>query len=61
LNEEGITIVMVTHEPEIAAYCKRTVVMRDGRIVSDSQVESGRVASRELAAMDAADKTAMVG
>jgi putative ABC transport system ATP-binding protein len=30
LNESGITLVMVTHELDIAAYCKRIVVMRDG-------------------------------
>src|SRR6185312_9606402 len=37
LNDSGLTIVMVTHEPDIAAYCKRTIVMRDGQVVSDSQ------------------------
>jgi putative ABC transport system ATP-binding protein len=34
LNRDGITIVMVTHEEDIAAYAKRRVVMRDGLIVS---------------------------
>jgi putative ABC transport system ATP-binding protein len=33
LNAEGITLVMVTHEPDIAAYARRTIHMRDGRIV----------------------------
>ena len=33
LNDEGITIVMVTHEPDIAAYAKRTIVFRDGKII----------------------------
>lgn len=33
LNEEGITIVMVTHEDDIAAYAKRTIVFRDGKVV----------------------------
>ena len=33
LNEKGITIIMVTHEPDIASYARRNVVMRDGRIV----------------------------
>jgi putative ABC transport system ATP-binding protein len=38
LNEkEGITIVLVTHEPDIAAYAKRQIVFRDGLIVSDSE------------------------
>ncbi|HLO64707.1 MAG TPA: ABC transporter ATP-binding protein [Azonexus sp.] len=36
LNAEGITIVLVTHEPDIAAHCKRQVRFRDGVIVSDT-------------------------
>jgi len=36
LNESGITLIMVTHEPDIAAYCKRLIVMRDGQILSDT-------------------------
>ena len=36
LNSRGMTIVLVTHEPDIAAYCLRKVVLRDGRIVEDS-------------------------
>ena len=39
LNAKGITIVMVTHEPDVAAYAKRQVVMRDGKVASDSLVE----------------------
>ncbi|MGL5676144.1 MAG: ABC transporter ATP-binding protein [Cellulosilyticaceae bacterium] len=39
LNREGATIVMVTHEPEIAAYTKRKVVFRDGRIVADEKLD----------------------
>ena len=35
LNSEGITIVLVTHEPDIAAHCKRQVRFLDGQIVSD--------------------------
>jgi putative ABC transport system ATP-binding protein len=38
LNEAGITILMVTHELDIAHYCKRNIVMRDGRVVSDTAV-----------------------
>ena len=37
LNQEGKTIIMVTHEPEIAAYAKRQIVIRDGVISSDSR------------------------
>src|SRR6266446_523071 len=39
LNERGITIVMVTHEPDIAAYARRNVIMRDGLILKDFKVE----------------------
>ncbi len=38
LNAQGITIVMVTHELDIASYTKRNVVMRDGEILSDQPV-----------------------
>jgi len=47
LNRKGSTIIMVTHEPDIAAYAKRNVVFRDGRIVSDTpvtvQADAGQV------------------
>ena len=39
LNDEGATIVMVTHEPEIAAYTKRKVVFRDGRVIADEKLD----------------------
>ena len=42
-SERGITIVLVTHESEVAAYTRRVVQMRDGRIVSDAPPESIRV------------------
>ncbi len=35
LNAEGVTIILVTHEPEIAAFAKRTIRFRDGRLVGD--------------------------
>ncbi len=46
LNEGGMTLIMVTHEPEIGQYVKRRVLMRDGRIVSDDEV-SNRVDAAE--------------
>ena len=37
LNERlGITVVMVTHEPEMAAYCRRRVAFRDGKVSEDT-------------------------
>lgn len=38
LNEEGITIVFVTHEPDIAQFSNRTVVLKDGVIIKDDPV-----------------------
>jgi putative ABC transport system ATP-binding protein len=37
LNRDGITILMVTHEPEIAAFCSRRIVLRDGTLRSDTR------------------------
>jgi len=48
LNDAGMTIVMVTHEPDIARYARRTVVMRDGRIVVDRPIEHRLSAAEEL-------------
>ena len=48
LNERGITLVIVTHEPDIAQFAKRHIVFRDGRIRSDRVNSSPRVASEVL-------------
>jgi putative ABC transport system ATP-binding protein len=48
LNERGITIVMVTHEQDIAAYARRNVVMRDGILLSDKVVTQRSAAKTEL-------------
>ncbi len=48
LNDQGITIVMVTHELDIAHYCKRNLIMRDGRLVSDVQVANRLIATQEM-------------
>ncbi|MDR0554970.1 MAG: ABC transporter ATP-binding protein [Treponema sp.] len=49
LNNRGKTIVMVTHEPELAAYTKRIVTLRDGELVSDKPVTERRNAMEDLA------------
>jgi putative ABC transport system ATP-binding protein len=54
LNDQGITIVLVTHEPEVALYAKRVVEVRDGCIVRDRPVEHRRCALDDLRALDAA-------
>ena len=54
LNRDGISVVLVTHEPDIAQYTMRTVMFRDGRIVKDEPVASPRVADDDLAGMKAA-------
>ena len=48
LNEQGITIVLVTHEPDVAAYAKRIVEVRDGRIRRDEPVLNRRSAADDL-------------
>ncbi|HXR04693.1 MAG TPA: ABC transporter ATP-binding protein [Verrucomicrobiae bacterium] len=58
LNDAGITILMVTHELDIAAYCKRIVVMRDGQVISDTRNENRRVAREQRAALDRAEQKA---
>ena len=49
LSDEGITIVMVTHEDDIAAYAKRHVVMRDGKVMRDDMNHGARKSQEEVA------------
>ncbi len=56
LNEQGITIVMVTHELDIASFAKRKIVMRDGLIRSDETVQPRSVAGDALARLEAEQK-----
>jgi putative ABC transport system ATP-binding protein len=51
LNQEGITIVLVTHEEEIAAYANRILRFRDGRLVDDENVDRPKKAENELASL----------
>jgi len=56
LNEKGITIILVTHEPDIAQFAKRHIVFRDGRIKSDRLNPSPRVAAEVLAELPTIDE-----
>ena len=56
LNDQGMTVVMVTHELDIAHYCKRIVVMRDGLIRSDAPVLSRLNAVDEIQKLEAEQK-----
>jgi putative ABC transport system ATP-binding protein len=58
LNEQGITIVMVTHELDIARYCRRNLIMRDGRVVNDLQVTERFVAEKEIRKIHEAEEAA---
>ncbi len=48
LNEQGITIVLVTHEPDIAQYAKRIVTLRDGMVIQDNAIKRRRNALQDL-------------
>ena len=48
LNRRGKTIIMVTHEPELAVYTRRIITLRDGELVSDKQVADRRSAAGDL-------------
>ncbi|HVP37900.1 MAG TPA: ABC transporter ATP-binding protein [Candidatus Saccharimonadales bacterium] len=52
LNRQGITVVMVTHEPDIAQYAERNLVFRDGWVVSDTRVLKRRDPKVERAQLD---------
>ncbi|HVV00750.1 MAG TPA: ABC transporter ATP-binding protein [Verrucomicrobiae bacterium] len=56
LNDQGITIVMVTHELDIAQYTKRNVIMRDGNLVTDAPVADRLIAENELLRLHHAQK-----
>lgn len=49
LNKQGITIVFVTHEPDIATFSSRTILLKDGNIIKDFANENIQSASDELA------------
>jgi putative ABC transport system ATP-binding protein len=53
--ERGITVLLITHEHDIAEYANRVIAFRDGHIVSDAPVATRRIAREELASMPALD------
>jgi len=55
LNADGVTLVIVTHEPEIATHTRRIVELRDGRIIRDVPVEERRSAQADLEAFRSLD------
>jgi len=60
LNDQGITIVLVTHEPDVAQYAKRIVEVKDGHIRRDHPVLNRRRAADDLRALEAApDESAL--
>jgi len=58
LNEQGITILMVTHELDIAHYCKRNLILRDGKLVSDIVVKDRLLAEEEMRKLNKAEADA---
>ena len=54
-RERGITVVLITHESDIAEYGTRIVSFRDGLVVADKAVARRRLAQEELAALPAAE------
>ena len=55
-RERGITLVLVTHEQDIAQYAQRVIVFKDGKIKSDYQIENTRDAAEELKNLPALDE-----
>ncbi|HEY8794658.1 MAG TPA: ABC transporter ATP-binding protein [Gemmatimonadaceae bacterium] len=53
LNEQGITVIIVTHEPDIAQYAHRVIDVRDGRIMKDHVVSAPRRAADDVLMLDA--------
>ena len=56
LNSKGITIALITHEPEISQFASMNVIFRDGRISREAKVTKIRLAAEELAALPPEDE-----
>ena len=61
LNDQGITLVMVTHELDIAHYTRRMVVMRDGKVVGDTVVTDRLFAENELSRLRREQQAVQLG
>ena len=61
LNDSGITVIMVTHELDIAAYCRRSVIMRDGRVLEDRANATPNRADVLRARLDEQERAAQIG
>lgn len=60
LNMQGITIVLVTHEPDIASYCQRKVVFRDGRLIHDAVNPAPAIAQEHLQQQPAPEERMLI-
>jgi putative ABC transport system ATP-binding protein len=56
LNDNGITVLLVTHEPDIADFAKRQIIFRDGKVKADKMNSDRKSASKVLAKMPAIDE-----
>jgi putative ABC transport system ATP-binding protein len=52
LNREGLTILMVTHDPQLGAHAERIIHLKDGKILREEEVKERRRAEEELAMLD---------
>ncbi|TEB11480.1 ABC transporter ATP-binding protein [Pelotomaculum propionicicum] len=50
-REKGITVIMVTHDKDIACYCRRLILLKDGHVVEDTRLDHQRDAAADLAAL----------
>jgi putative ABC transport system ATP-binding protein len=57
-RERGLTVLVITHERDIAEYARRVVAFRDGRVVKDETVATPREAKTELASLPALEEIA---
>jgi putative ABC transport system ATP-binding protein len=61
LNSRGMTVVLITHEPDIAEYASRVIALRDGRILQDRSINKQRSAAEELQKLPAAEGLSLPG